>query len=146
MRSRYFDRAAIGADVFAATPTPSCPPGQHWVPDAPPTTLKGMSACVPNVVHLTPIVLRQPPAPVTVQPSPVPTTDRAAAPGAAPAPPAPTCPEPWPLWWLIVAAAAGAGAGYYAERNRKKVKRNAGRIVGRVVNRAGDFALARMLG
>lgn len=156
MRSRYrhvgIGRVgAIGQGTFSATPTPTCPPGQHWV-EPTQSTLKGISECVPNVkplvfhapappttVHVTPLTL-QPPA--TVAPSPPAATDRAAE----PSPPLAMCPPVWPWWYALIAAGVGAGIGYYAQRNQKKVRKNAGRIAGRALNRAGDVAIARLLG
>lgn len=167
-RSRYrggigsIGRVEMGQGTFSQTSTPSCPPGQHWVAPAA-SAVRGMGACVPNtVLHLTlrpppppppppvkviPLTLpglRQPQAPI-VQPS---------APTSAPAPteatltPEPTtsCPPLWPWWWILVAGVLGLGAGYYAEQNQKKVKKNAGRYASRIVNRAGDAAIARLLG
>jgi hypothetical protein len=97
-----------------------------------------------RIVHL-----QLPPA----APAPVvPTTDRTTAPAPVVAPlpdglpslvvpPATatvTCPDLWPWWWLLVAAGLGAGAGAWVgtdqKRAKKAVRRNAGRVVHRIVN------------
>jgi hypothetical protein len=127
--------------IFAPSASPTCPPGQHWEDDNAPTVLKGLGACVPDVVTVQPLTLR-PAAPSTAASAP------------APAPAAPvvteTCPPLWPWWWLVLAAGAGGALGYYVQKNQKKVKRNAGRIAGqaagRIVNRASEAALARLVG
>ena len=166
MRSRYRGGGigAIGADVFSQSPAnTSCPDGQHYVPDAAPA-VRGLGACVPNTVSVRPLHLptsapapAAPPA-VFAQPTfsigpppaaaPAPSFDTAPAPSftAAPAP----CPALWPWWWLLVAAGAGGALGYYAQKNQKAVKRNAGRVAGqaagRIVNRASEAAIARLVG
>jgi hypothetical protein len=132
-RSRYRSIGA-GDQVFAQQPvSTSCPDGYHYVPDTAPS-VQGLGACVPNAITLQPLTLR---------PAATPTTATAPA-------PAPTCPTPWPWWWLLVAAAAGAGLGYYAQKNQKAVKKNAGRIAGehavRIVNAGSQAALARLVG
>lgn len=164
-RSRYRGGiGSIGQGTFSQTATPSCPPGQHWEGPAA-SAVRGISACVPNTVI--PLTLRPPPPPppsppITrhiipltlpgLQPSaPPPQIVTAPAPSggdaaAAPAPVPATCPPPWPWWWILVAGVVAFGGGYYAEQNKKKVKRNAGRYAGRIVNRAGDVVLARLLG
>ena len=105
MRSRAYGRG-IGANDFAAAARTTstaitCPPGYHDDGTGP-GPIAGLGACVPN-------------AAATLPPA---ATATAAAP----------CPAPWPLWWLLVAAGMGAAAGYAAERNRKAVRRNAGRL------------------
>jgi hypothetical protein len=155
--SRYRG-GGIGAQVFSATPPPTCPAGQHWV-DQPAAAVRGLGACVANATvrpltfHAAMPAPAPPPtlappvqqAPLTFQlPSP---GDAAAAP--APLPPAAACPAVWPWWWLVVAAGIGGTLGYYAQRNQKAVKRNARRVAAhaghRIVNRASDGALARLL-
>lgn len=142
MTSRYLRRRAMGDATFSATPTPVCPPGMHWEPDAAPT-IRGIAACVPNKVvtlRLVPHAAASAPAPApampivaapTVTTSPAMTTDAAAAPSApAAAPASVVCPEPWPLWWLAVAAAVGIGGGVLVGKEEKKKRRrtNGGRI------------------
>jgi hypothetical protein len=80
--------------------------------------------------------------PVTFQPS---GGDAAAAPTSVPSQ-AMTCPAPWPLWWLLVAAAAGAGLGYYVKKDQRKVKKNAGRIANMAASRVVNAGVARLLG
>jgi hypothetical protein len=140
----------IGANVFASTATPTCPAGQHWE-DPTPTALRGLGDCVPNVVTLRPLTLRTPTT-AAAAPPPLPpaiTTDAAPAPAPAPSPGpivTATCPTPWPLWWLLVAAAAGAVAGRYVAKNQKKVKKNAGRIVNAAGGHLVDRGMSRLLG
>lgn len=156
-RSRYRGGiGSIGQGTFSPTATPTCPPGQHYVAPAA-GAVRGLGACVPNTII--PLTLHLPPPapppmppaqkviPLTLPglqppaPAPAPSGD------AAPAPTAPVvCPPLWPWWWILVAGVVGFGAGYYAEANQKKVKKNAGRYASRIVNRAGDVALARILG
>jgi hypothetical protein len=153
--SRYRG-GGIGAQVFTQTPPPTCPAGQHWV-DQPAAAVRGLGACVPNVA-LRPLTFKPMPAaappptlapPVQVQPM---TFQPAASPGdaaAAPLAPAAVCPPLWPWWYLVVAAGVGGALGYYAERNQKAVKRNARRAAAhagrRIVHRASESALARLL-
>jgi hypothetical protein len=156
----------IGADVFTATATPSCPPGQHWVPDpvAPIRGLSGIGVCVANaplVLHLRPPATAAPatapaplPPPMMAPPvvdasSPAPQGgDAAAAPEPTP-PPALVCPPPWPWWYLVVAAGVGGALGYYAQRNQKSVRRNARAAAShaghRIVRHASDAAISRAL-
>ena len=136
-RSRYRSIGA-GDAIFAPSQQPGCPDGFHWVDDPAPA-IRGIGACVPNVQPLT---LRIP-AGDTVTAAPPTTITTAPAPAA-------TCPDLWPWWWLLVAAAAGGALGYYAQKNQKAVKKNAGRIVGaageRVINMGSQAALARLVG
>ena len=160
-RSRY--HRTIGADTFSSGPAPSCPAGQHYVPDD--MVIRGlvtMGKCVPNVVAVSPLVLRRlpapaaAPAPVVVQPltfhGPAATMPSGGdfAPAPAPSAPATVCPDLWPWWWILVAAGAGVGLGYYVQKNQKKTRRNVGRIVNgsvvRVINGAADAAMSRLLG
>lgn len=159
MRSRLSGRG-IGAAVFTSTPT-TCPPGQHYVAPAA-TAVRGLGDCVPNKVltlHLSPPAAAAAPAPtaapVTVQPltfqTPAPVEASAPpAAAAAPAPAAAPCPALWPWWWLAIAFGIGAAGGVYMQKNQKAVKRNAGRMAAgagsRIVNRASDAAIARLLG
>jgi hypothetical protein len=153
----------IGQQVFTPTATPTCPAGQHWVADTP-APIRGMGQigkCVPNtVLHL---ALRPPPAPppppppsppIMLRPAPsAPAGDAFPSPsdgGAGAGPSAGlVCPPPWPWWYLLVAAGLGGVLGFYAERNQKAVRRNAGRVAShaghRIVHRASDAAVARML-
>jgi hypothetical protein len=110
---------AVAAFAPTAAPSTSCPPGFHWEDDAGGAPIRGISACVPDATA----------APVAT--APVVVTPLVATPATAM-----TCPEPWPLWWLLVAAAAGAALGGYAKRDKKAVKKNAGRIVMNVGSRA----------
>jgi hypothetical protein len=138
----------IGANVFSSTATPTCPAGQHWE-DPTPTALRGLGDCVPNVVALRPLTLRTPTTAAAPPPPPPAMTDAAPAPAPEPAPGqlvTATCPTPWPLWWLLVAAAAGAVAGRYVAKNQKKVKKNAGRIVNAAGARALDRGMTHLLG
>ena len=133
-RSRYRSIGA-GNQVFASQPvSTSCPDGYHYVPD-PAVAVQGLGACVPNAVTLKPLTFS----------TPAPTTATAPAPA-----PAAACPTPWPWWWLLVAAGAGAGLGYYAQKNQKAVKKNAGRIAGehatRILNAGTQSAIARLVG
>jgi hypothetical protein len=148
-RSKY--RYSIGADVF--TSQTSCPPGQHYEPDAGgDQVIRGIGKCVPNVVALHPLTLHfTPPAATQTAPAPMPSGgDRAAAPTPAPTPTPAPCPDLWPWWWLLVAFGVGAAGGYYVQKNQSKAKKNAGRIMnaagGRIVNAAGDAAMSRLLG
>lgn len=167
-RASRYHGTGIGANVFTPTApavVTSCPAGTHYVADSP--SLRGLSpigACVPNAVSIRPLTLRpaQPaapplspaymaPAPTTVAvqpltlPFPSPTSGGDAA--AAPAPAASAaCPALWPWWWLLVAGGLGAGLGYYMQQNQKAVRKNAGRVAGRIVNRASDVAIARLIG
>ena len=126
MKSRYRLRGlGAGDQVFSAQATnTACPPGFHWQDDE--VAIRGISACVPDKV----VTLQLPPHPTTTT-APA-TLDTAPSPSSQTAIPVvlptATCPEPWPLWWLLVAAAAGAAGGVYAAKNAKKVKKNAGRI------------------
>lgn len=118
--------AAVASGTFSqpTTVSTSCPPGYHWVDDGPAaSSVRGISACVPDAA-----------SPATAATLPAPATSAGAPATAA------TCPAPWPLWWLLVAAGVGAFAGGYAKRDRKAMKRNAGRIV---VN-AGSRAIASL--
>jgi len=154
----------IGQGTFSSTATPTCPPGQHWEAPAA-AAVRGIGACVPNAVSIRPLTFRPatpapaPNAPLlnvvpltlpgASLPAPAPAVVPTAATGpteATAAPAAGTCPALWPWWWILVAGVVGLGAGYYAEQNQKKVKKNAGRYANRIVNRAGDVALARLLG
>lgn len=165
-RSRYrggigsMGRVEMGQGTFSQTPAPSCPPGQHWEAPAA-TAVRGIGACVPDAISIRPLTFRAPQAQIAPPPAPpitqaiVPLTlppQAYAAPsgGDAAAAPVPTttttCPALWPWWWILVAGIVGFGGGYYAEQNQKKVKRNAGRYANRIVNRAGDMAIARLLG
>lgn len=155
----------IGAQVFTATPTPSCPPGQHWVPDAVPPIrgLSGIGACVANaplVLHFRPAAAAAPsPAPPPMPPpmlsppvaasAPAPSGGDAAAAAAPAAPPALVCPPPWPWWYLLVAAGLGGALGFYAQRNQKAVRANARAVAGhagrRIVRHASDAAISRVL-
>jgi hypothetical protein len=117
--------------------------------------VRGIAACVPNAVQLVPLHLRPtapaaapaPPA-VALQPLTLPAPSTAAA-APAPAPAPAPCPPLWPWWYLLVAAGVGGALGYYAQKNQKAVKRNAGRVAGhaatRIVNRASEGAIARLL-
>ena len=148
-RSKY--RYSIGADVFSSQT--SCPPGQHYEPDAGGSqVIRGIGKCVPNVVELHPLVFHAPAPSPAAQSAPAPAPsggDRAAAPAPTPTP-APACPDLWPWWWLLVAFAAGAAGGYYVQKNQSKAKKNAGRLAsaagGRIVNAAGNAAMSRLLG
>ena len=162
-RSRYRGGiGSIGQGTFSQTATPTCPPGQHWEGPAP-SAVRGIAACVPNTVSVRPLTFRVPQAQIAPPPAPPITQaiqpltlpfppaaapsggDTAAAPAPVPTTPA-TCPPLWPWWWILVAGIVGFGGGYYAEQNKKKTKRNVGRVANRIVNRAGDVMLARLLG
>jgi hypothetical protein len=114
---------AAAAQAVAA---PQCPAGMHddGTGAGP---IGALGKCVPN-------------APAAAAPAPT-------LPAAATA--TLTCPALWPWWWLVVAAGVGAAAGYYGERNRKKVRQNAGRFAaragGRIVQNASGAVLSRVL-
>ena len=163
MRSR-FAGSGIGANVFSSTDT-TCPPGQHYVAPAA-TAVRGLGDCVPNAIAIKPLTFHAtspapaaaPPAaaapPVSVRPLDFQTPAPAATPSAPDvtraAAPAADCPPVWPWWWLVVAAGAGGALGYYVQKNQKAVKKNAGRMAGhaagRIVNRASEAAIARLVG
>jgi hypothetical protein len=173
MKSRFQTRG-IGAQTFT-TQTPTCPPGQYWVPD-PAVAVRGLSrtrpiaSCQPvHVVHLTlrppvfvappqatPIGPPAPPPPVTVAiPGGAPNTvtvypappqvDEALPPALVRAAPPAICPPVWPWWWLLVAAAAGAGAGYLIKKDKKGAKKNVGRVMNAVGGRLVNRAVSRIV-
>ncbi len=146
-------RRMMGAQTFTMQ-TPSCPPGQHWEDDSA-GPIRGLAACVADRR----VLLHYPgasPAPANTQapvamapppPASAPAPTFVDMPVRAPAPAPEPCPDLWPWWWLLVAAAAGGAAGYYAGKNPKKTKQNAGVIAnavgGRIVNRVSNAAAAR---